>query len=353
MNSFGENIKLTIFGQSHAPAIGMTLEGIPAGLKIDFDELQRFMDRRAPGKAYSTSRKEPDVPEFVSGLIGNETCGAPITAIIRNKDTRPSDYGNLADVPRPGHADYTAAVKFGEARDRTGGGQFSGRLTAPMCIAGGLIKQFLKPMGIDVRARAYSIGDIVDEGLFPENEIGEDFPAVSEKSRAEMMEVIENARKEGDSVGGIVECIVTGVPVGVGEPMFGGLENRISSAVFGIPAVKGIEFGRGFESAALRGSEMNDPFYYDEEGRVRTKSNNAGGILGGIANGMPITFKVAIKPTPSIAKPQESVDLRTKENVTMTVNGRHDPCIVPRAVPVVEAVAAVAIYDALRANECG
>ena len=351
MNSFGENIKVTIFGQSHAPAIGMTLEGLPAGLKVDFDELQRFMDRRAPGKSYSTQRKEPDAPEFVSGLVGNETCGAPVTAIIRNKDTRPADYGNLADVPRPGHADYTAAVKFGDARDKTGGGQFSGRLTAPLCIAGGMIIQFLRERGIEVKARAASIGTVKDDGAFPENDIGEDFPAVSESSRAEMLGEIEKARAEGDSVGGIVECVVTGVPEGIGEPMFGGLENRIASAVFGIPAVKGIEFGRGFESARIKGSEMNDPFFFDGDGRVRTKTNNAGDILGGISDGMPITFRVAIKPTPSIAKPQESVDLKTKENVTMTVNGRHDPCIVPRAVPVVEAVAAIVIYDALLSAE--
>ncbi|MCR5694023.1 MAG: chorismate synthase [Clostridia bacterium] len=350
MNSYGSSIKVSIFGQSHSPEIGMTLEGIPAGRKIDLDELQKFMNRRAPGKSYSTSRKEPDVPEFVSGLVGGVTCGAPITAIIRNKDTRPSDYSNLADIPRPGHADYTAAVKYGDARDKTGGGQFSGRLTAPLCIAGGILIQLLRENGVKIRARALSIGNVKDSGAFPENEICGDFPAVSRESAGEMLEVIERARSEGDSVGGVIECVITGVKPGAGGPMFGGLENRIASAVFGIPAVKGIEFGRGFESACIKGSEMNDPFYFDEEGNVKTKTNNCGGILGGIADGMPITFRVAVKPTPSIAKPQQSVDLKTGENVTMTVNGRHDPCIVPRAVPAVEAAAAIAVYDAIAAG---
>ena len=347
MNTFGDNLKITVFGQSHSPAIGVTLEGVPAGRTVDFEELQKFLDRRSPGKAYSTARKEGDVPEFISGFSGGVTCGATITAIIRNNDTRPSDYSDLEDVPRPGHADYTAAVKYGDARDKTGGGQFSGRLTAPVCIAGGIILQLLKEKGIEVRARALRIGGVEDKGLFPEEPILEDFPAVSRKSADEMLEEIEKARLEGDSIGGIIECVITGVPAGVGEPMFGGLENKIASAVFGIPAVKGIEFGRGFGSSGLKGSEMNDPFFFDNEGKVRTKTNNCGGILGGISDGMPIVFRTAVKPTPSIGRPQDSVDLKTGKNVKMTVKGRHDPCIVPRAVPAVEAAAALALFDAM------
>ena len=347
MSSFGENIKVSIFGQSHSQEIGMTLEGIPAGKRIDTEELQRFMDRRAPGKSYSTPRKEPDRPEFVSGLEGGVTDGNTVKAVIRNTDIRPSDYGNLADIPRPGHADYTAALKYGENRDKTGGGQFSGRLTAPMCIAGGIILQLLAEKGILIKARALRIGDVTDEGAFPENDIDPDFPAVSRESGRRMLEAIAKAREEGDSIGGVIECVIEGMPGGVGGPMFGGLESRISAAVFGIPAVKGIEFGAGFESTFKKGSEVNDAFYFDRDGKVKTKTNNCGGILGGISDGMPITFKVAVKPTPSIVKEQDSVDLKSGQNVKMSVKGRHDPCIVPRAVPVVEAVAAIAIYDAL------
>lgn len=347
MSSFGGNIKVSIFGQSHSQEIGMTLEGIPAGKRIDTEELQRFMDRRAPGKSYSTPRKEPDRPEFVSGLEGGVTDGNTVKAVIRNTDIRPSDYGNLADIPRPGHADYTAALKYGENRDKTGGGQFSGRLTAPMCIAGGIILQLLAEKGILIKARALRIGNVTDEGTFPENDIDPDFPAVSRESGRRMLEAIAKAREEGDSIGGVIECVIEGMPGGVGGPMFGGLESRISAAVFGIPAVKGIEFGAGFESTLKKGSEVNDAFYFDRDGKVKTKTNNCGGILGGISDGMPITFKVAVKPTPSIVKEQDSVDLKSGQNVKMSVKGRHDPCIVPRAVPVVEAVAAIAIYDAL------
>ncbi len=330
-NSFGNIFRFTIFGQSHAPAIGVTVEGLPAGESIDMEALGSFMARRAPGGKYSTARKEADIPEFIAGLTPEGlSCGSPITAIIRNSDTRSRDYSELQFVPRPGHADYSAMVKYGEGRDFAGGGQFSGRLTAPLCIAGGIALQMLKKRGISISARIVSIGGETDEKA--------------------MFELIDAARAEGDSVGGVIECIADGVPAGIGEPMFGGMENRISQAVFGIPAVKGIEFGAGFASADKRGSENNDEFYFDN-GEVKTYGNNHGGILGGITSGMPIVFRAAVKPTPSIAKTQRSVNVQTGENTVLSVHGRHDPCIVPRAVPCMEAAMAVAIYDAILENE--
>ena len=346
-STYGENLHLTIFGQSHSPAIGVTVEGIPAGEKVDPDELQRFLDRRAPGKnAWSTPRKEADVPEILSGLVNGHTCGAPLTAIIRNTNTRPQDYANLAVVPRPGHADYTAEVKYGGWQDRTGGGHFSGRLTAPLCIAGGICLQILAREGITVVSRIAAIAGISDEGELTGSTADKEFPVVSDACGEKMREAIAAAREAGDSVGGIVECVVLGAPAGLGDPMFGGMENRIASAVFGIPAVKGVEFGAGFGASELRGSENNDAFAV-KDGRIVTETNRCGGILGGITTGMPIVFRAAFKPTPSIARAQRSVDLQTMTQETLTVAGRHDPCIVPRAVPCVEAAAAVAVYDAL------
>ena len=346
-SSTGENLKLTIFGQSHSPAIGMTLEGIPAGQRIDFDALSAFLKRRAPGQsALSTPRKEADAPEFLCGILNGYTCGAPITAIIRNTNTRSSDYEAFKNVPRPGHADYTAEVKYNGFQDRSGGGHFSGRLTAPLCIAGGIIIQLLKLEGISVLSRIRSIGDIYDEGELTEDISYKSFPTVSDEAGARMQALILDLKAKGDSVGGVVECILTGVPAGIGDPMFGGLENRISQTVFGIPAVKGIEFGAGFESARLLGSVNNDPFAY-EDGRVVTATNNSGGILGGISDGMPIVFKAAFKPTPSIALRQQSVNLSDHTATCLETSGRHDPCIVPRALPCVESAAAIAIYDAL------
>ena len=332
MNSFGNFFKFTIFGQSHAPAIGVTIEGVPSGFKVDFEELQSFLDRRAPGKdRFSTSRKEADAPEFIAGLSGENAdtaCGCPITAIIRNTNTRSSDYEYMRYIPRPGHSDYSAMMKYGiEERDYSGGGQFSGRLTAPMCIAGGIALQLLKKEGIEVSARYVMIGGKTDPD--------------------EMLDIIDKIKAGGDSVGGIIECTIKGVPAGVGEPMFGGMENRISQAVFGIPAVKGIEFGAGFAAASMLGSQNNDPFVQSLRGGIETETNNAGGILGGITNGMPIVFRAAFKPTPSISIPQKSVDIRTGKPKILEIKGRHDPCIVLRAVPVVEAAAACAVYDAL------
>ena len=345
------NLTVAIFGQSHAPAIGVTVDGLPAGLPVDLDALQQFLRRRAPGQnAWSTPRKEADAPEILCGLSNGRTCGAPLTAIIRNTNTRSGDYDNLRDTPRPGHADYTAQIKFSGAQDVAGGGHFSGRLTAPLCIAGGICLQLLKTQGITIRARIVSVGAVTDDSPFL-TPVGEKaFPAVSDAAAAAMQAEIAAARADGDSVGGVIECVVEGLPAGIGDPMFGGLENLISRAVFAIPAVKGIEFGAGFAAARMRGSENNDPFRV-ENGVVVTETNHCGGILGGISDGMPIVFRAAFKPTPSIARQQRSVSLGQMENKTLVIQGRHDPCIVPRAVPCVEAAAAIAVLDAVMARK--
>ena len=352
-SSYGENIRVTVFGQSHSPAVGVTVEGLPAGEELDRDALRRILSRRAPGQnTWSTARREADEPEFVSGLSGNVTCGAPITALIRNTDTRSKDYSLLARLPRPGHADYTAFVKYGEHRDYAGGGHFSGRLTAPLCLAGGICLQLLAREGIGVISRIAQIGPVYDRGELRASTAEKDFPVVDDAKGEEMRAVIAAAKAEGDSVGGVVECAVLGLPAGLGDPMFDGMENRIARIVFGIPAVKGLEFGAGFGLAALRGSEANDAFTV-RGGRIVTETNRCGGILGGITDGMPLVFRAAFKPTPSIAKEQRSVDLETLEEKTIVIEGRHDPCIVPRAVPAVEAAAAIAVYDALLGQRKG
>ena len=354
-STYGENLKLSIFGQSHGPAIGMTLDGIPAGLPVDLEKLQTFLNRRAPGQNdWSTPRREEDRPEFLGGLLDGFTCGAPIAAMIRNKNTRSGDYENLKDCPRPGHADYTAQIKYGGFQDAAGGGHFSGRLTAPLCIAGGLCKQWLEELGINIAARIASIGGENDafevDPTNPQiNAISTDFPVFSHDAADRMQKKIAEARAEGDSVGGIIECYITGLPVGLGEPMFGGVESRIAQIVYGIPAVKSLDFGAGYSAAYLRGSQCNDA-YTMENRMIRTLSNHAGGILGGITNGMPVIFTVAFKPTPSISRPQQSISLSKGEINTLEIKGRHDPCIVPRAVPVVESAAAIAIYDLILGN---
>ena len=358
--AYGDNLKLSLYGASHAPAVGMVLEGVPAGEKIDMKKLQAFLDRRAPGRNdFSSARKESDVPEFLSGLDHDETTGGPIEAVIHNTDVRPKDYDEYRYVPRPGHADYTAAVTYGKAlkkesktqtappgMDMSGGGPFSGRMTAPLCIAGGILKQLLELEGIHIFSRIAMIGGIDDAGEMTEDLSKKAFPTVSDEQGKKMQERILKAKEDGDSVGGIVECVVTGLPVGLGGPLFEGMESRIAEIVFAIPAVKGIEFGEGFNSAKLTGSENNDAFIV-ENGKVRTKTNHAGGILGGITNAMPLTFRTAFKPTPSIAKLQQSVDLKTMDKTELRIKGRHDACIVPRALPCVEAAAAVAVYDTL------
>lgn len=353
-STYGENLKLSIFGQSHGAAIGMTLDGIPAGLPVDMDALQVFLNRRAPGQNdWSTPRKEADRPEFLSGILDGYTCGAPITAVIYNKNTRSGDYANLKDCPRPGHADFTAQIKYGGFQDAAGGGHFSGRLTAPLCIAGGLCKQWLEGMGIRIFAHIAAIAGISDtpfDPLAPDADlIQPEFPVINQDAGARMRAVISAAKSDGDSVGGIVECAVTGLPAGVGEPMFGGVESRIAQIVYGIPAVKGVEFGAGFAAAKLRGSQNNDD-YVMTDGQIRTATNNSGGILGGITTGMPLIFRAALKPTPSISRPQQSVSLSSGKMQELVVKGRHDPCIVPRAVPVIEAAAAIAIFDMILGN---
>ena len=356
-STYGENLKLSIFGQSHGQGIGMTLDGIPAGLPVDLEKLQQFLNRRAPGQNdWSTPRKEEDRPEFLAGLLDGYTCGAPIAAVIYNKNTRSKDYSNLHDVPRPGHADYTAQIKYGGYQDVAGGGHFSGRLTAPLCIAGGLCKQWLEEMGISIGAHIhtiYGVEDLPFHPLRPQlDQVGTDFPVLSPESGEKMREAIAAARADGDSVGGIVECAVTGLPAGIGDPMFGGMESRIAQIVYGVPAVKMVEFGIGADVAYIYGSENNDEYTLEAEPGhiVHTVTNNSGGILGGITNGMPLIFRAAIKPTPSISMPQQSISLSRMANTTLEVKGRHDPCIVPRAVPVIEAAAAIAIFDAVLAR---
>ncbi len=451
-NNYGNVYKIGIFGQSHSPAVGVVIDGLPAGAEIDTSALQRFLDRRAPGRnSWSSARKEGDVPEFLSGVLPLEVpgqnshgkedtegsglgshekaeaevsglgshekaesdgsmqncpgiaevegsglgshekaeadgfrqsspekpeadgfgqcspekadaegrhssapasseilvcTGTAVTAVIRNSDAKSRDYEALRYTPRPGHADWPAYVKYGENRDFAGGGHFSGRMTAPLCIAGGIALQQMEKQGIRIISRIAAIGGLQDEGELLGSTAGKAFPTVSDAAGDAMKAAIEAARQEGDSLGGIIECRITGLPAGLGDHMFDGIENRIAKAVFGIPAVKGIEFGSGFAAASMKGSENNDPIIA-RDGRITCSTNNAGGILGGLTTGLPVTFRGAVKPTPSIAKAQKTVDLRTLEEKELVISGRHDPCIVPRAVPAVEAAAAVAIYDAL------
>ena len=343
-NSFGTALRLTIFGQSHGPAIGMTLEGLPAGFRPDGKALQAFLNRRAPGQGqHTTTRKEADVPEFLSGLVAGVTCGAPLCAVIRNTGARTQDYVNLQQIHRPSHADYPAYVKYGEAHDGRGGGKFSGRLTAPLCVAGGLCIQLLEQKGIRIGAQILQIGSVKNTRFDP---LSPEIPSPSAFPTEAMLAEIAAAKEEGDSVGGIIECAVTGLPVGLGEPMFDGLENRLAQILFAIPGVKGVDFGTGFDCASLRGSVHNDPYYVNQDGGIQTRTNHAGGILGGLSTSMPLVLRVAVKPTASIAKPQETVTYAGKSGM-LEIKGRHDPCIVPRAVPCVEAAVAVALTDLL------
>lgn len=352
-SSYGSRVRVSIFGQSHGEAIGVTIDGLPAGEAVDMERLAVFLKRRAPGKTeYSTPRREADAPEILSGLVNGRTCGAPLCAVIRNTDTRSGDYAAFADIPRPGHADYPAYVKHGGHNDARGGGHFSARLTAALCIAGGISMQLLERRGIFIGAHIAAIAGERDERFDPVSVTAEElrsvtskeFPVIDGFAGERMLRKIAAAKDAGDSVGGIVECCVLGLPAGLGEPIFDGLENNISKAVFGIPAVKGIEFGAGFLAAELLGSENNDA-YAVRGGEVVTLTNNHGGILGGLASGMPLIFRAAFKPTPSIALPQASVSLGKGENTGLSVRGRHDPCVVPRAVPCVEAAAAIAVAD--------
>ena len=353
-SEFGHLLKISVFGQSHGKAIGVVVDGLPAGEIIDLEELNAFLSRRKPGKSpLSTARKESDTPIFLSGLENGITCGAPLCAVIENGDQHSSDYSELRDKPRPGHADYTAYVKWRDQADMRGGGHFSGRLTAPLCIAGGIARQILARRGVYVGAHLWSVGTERDTPfpLRPTRELFESvaakpFPVLDDQAGERMQSLILEARQAQDSVGGVIECAATGMPAGLGDPMFGGVENRLASALFGIPAVKGVEFGDGFAAARAHGSENNDPFIM-EGGRVAAETNHAGGILGGITSGMPIVLRTAMKPTPSIARPQRTVSLSAGADTELVVHGRHDPCIAHRAVPVVEAVTAAVLLDLL------
>lgn len=369
-STFGNNIRVSIWGGSHEPAIGVDISGIPAGTVIDMDQLETFLRRRAPGSnPFGTKRREPDIPVPVKGLIpaaGGISESEPsasrfmtvtepnISLEIRNTDTRSSDYKALRTVPRPGHADYTARLRYGDTLNMAGGGPFSARMTAPLCIAGGIALQILAQQGIEIGAHILSIGDIEDTPIDPVNPDmptlhklkAENLAVISEDARQQMEACIINAGKGLDSVGGIIEACVLHIPGGIGGAMYDGLESALAPILFGIPAVKGVEFGAGFNASRLYGSQNNDPFYYDGD-YVRTRTNNHGGILGGITTGMPLIVRLAFKPTPSISKEQDSVDLDTKENTKLIVKGRHDPCVVPRAVPIVEAALAIGILDCM------
>ena len=360
-NTYGNNITLTIFGGSHDPEIGMTLTGFPAGVKLPEAELLAFMARRAPGQGpWATARKEPDIPVFTAGvteemLDGQKVYisdGSPMRAVIINTNQRSGDYSSLLDTPRPSHADYPARVKFGDTVDLRGGGKYSGRLTAPLCIAGAFCLAYLRERGIEVGAHILQVGAVKDAAfdrlhLTPEAlhaPAASSFSVIDPEAGEAMKGEIECARMTADSVGGIVECAVIGLPVGLGDHPFDGMEGRISAILFSIPAVKAVAFGDGFDFALGYGSTHNDA-YRVENGAVVTKTNHCGGIVGGMSTGMPVIFTCGFKPTPSIGSEQESVSLTRRENTTMTVKGRHDPCIIPRAVPVVEAAAALAVMD--------
>jgi chorismate synthase len=355
MSSIWTNrISISIFGESHGPAIGVVIDNLPAGEYINVEELGRFMARRAPKKdGTTTSRSEKDMPQILSGVHNERTTGTPLCAFIQNTDTHSGDYSNISRLARPGHADYTGTLRYRGFNDVRGGGHFSGRLTAPLCFAGAVCSQILERRGIYVGAHILSIHDTRDSEFDHVKVSREDildvrykeFPVINDRKGKIMFEDIQKARLGCESLGGIIECVAINVPAGIGSPIFDGLENSIAQLIFGIPAVKGLEFGAGFMTAKMVGSQNNDEFYVDDFGHVKTRTNNHGGILGGISSGMPITLNVAIKPTPSIAKPQATVDYSNMSNEVLEIKGRHDPCIVPRAVPCVEAAVSLAILS--------
>lgn len=352
---WGNKLKVSIFGESHGVGIGITIDGLPSGFEIDMDSVMKEMARRAPGKSnLSTARKEGDKPEILSGFFNGKTTGTPLCAIIRNSDMHSQDYGKLKDLMRPGHSDYPGYIRYNGFNDYRGGGHFSGRITAPLVFAGAVCKQILESRGITVGSHVKSIEDIQDKSFYDvelskkilkELQI-EELPLLIPEKEEEMRNTILKAKKEEDSVGGTIECAVLGINAGVGNPFFDSVESTLAHIMFSVPAVKGIEFGKGFEMTKLRGSECNDEYYYEGD-KVRTYTNNNGGITGGITNGMPILFKVAIKPTPSISKTQRTINIAEKKEEELVVVGRHDPCIVQRAVPVIEAVTAIGILDLL------
>ena len=353
---WGRNLKVSISGESHGTGIGITIDGLPSGFEIDLDKVNFEMGRRAPGKSpLSTARKEGDNVEILSGFFEGKTTGTPLCGIIRNKDNRSRDYGKLRDLMRPGHADYTGNVRYNGFNDYRGGGHFSGRITAPIVFAGAICKQILEKEGIKITSHVKSIGKVEDinfnsleiEEEIMNNLLNMELPVLDKSVEEKMREEILNAKSEGDSVGGIIECAITGIKAGVGSPFFYSIESVISHLLFSVPAVKGVEFGEGFNITKLRGSEANDSMYYDGD-QVKTRTNNNGGIIGGISNGMPIIFRAGIKPTASIIKKQETINIKTKENEELVIEGRHDPCIVQRAIPVIECIAAIGILDLMK-----
>lgn len=352
---WGNKLRLSIFGESHGEGIGVVINGLPAGLEIDFELIDKEMKRRAPGRnKISSQRKEADSAQIISGYFNNKTTGTPLCAIIRNKDNRSQDYDKTKELLRPGHADYTGYIKYKGFNDYRGGGHFSGRLTAPLVFAGAIAKQILMQSNIVIGSHISSIGHIQDDffdlvkvDAKTLNQLSKkDFPIVNDEKGEEMIELIEKVKLEGDSIGGTIETAILNLQAGLGEPFFDSVESKLSHLLFSIPGTKGIEFGRGFEIARLKGSQANDE-YYIKGSEVKTYSNNNGGILGGITNGMPVIFRAAIKPTPSISLKQKTVDIKHMTDTKIEIEGRHDPCIVPRAVPVVEAVSALAVLDLL------
>lgn len=355
-SEFGKLFKVSVFGESHGEGIGCVINGLPAGESIDIGELNAFLKRRAPGGSFVTKRREADEPIFLSGIYNGVLTGAPLCATIVNNDTRSGDYA-FGDTPRPGHADYTASIRYKNSADMRGSGHFSGRLTAPLCIAGGIAKQLLAKRGIYIGAHLQSVGCSLDEDfpLHPTKELfdrlaSEKIPTIDPDAQERFKTELLNAQNMNDSVGGCVEVAVIGLPAGLGSPMFDGIENRLAAAIFGIPAVKGLEFGMGFAAASMHGSVNNDPFII-EDGKVMTETNNSGGILGGITTGMPVVFRAAMKPTPSIGIRQKTVSLGNMCEAEIEIKGRHDPCVAIRAVPVFEAVTAAVIYDILLEEE--
>ncbi len=355
-STIGKNIRLTVFGQSHSDAIGGVIDGLPAGIKLDGDIIDRFSSRRSPGAdPFVSVRVEPDDTEILSGVKNGYTCDAPLGFMIRNYDIRPKDYSQFTDVPRPSHSDRPAYIHSSGYCDLSGGGHFSGRLTAPIVFAAAVIYPWLIERGVRVGAHLSALGRVVDKRFDPLGGDVNEFerlddtrlPFLDKRCEARAKAELETAVDSSDSVGGSVECSVVGMPAGLGSPMFDGVENRISRTVFGIPGVKGIEFGSGFESVSMYGSEHNDPYLGERDGRLITASNNAGGVLGGLTTGMPVIFNVAFKPTASIARAQDTFDFRSGSMTKLEINGRHDPCIAVRAVPVVQAAAIFCAADIL------
>lgn len=348
--NWGKNIELSLFGESHGKAIGIVIGNLPAGIKLDMDAINRDMKRRAPGQnKMSTARVEKDEVGIISGIIDGVTTGAPLVGMISNTDQHSKDYSYLKEMMRPGHSDYPAYVKYQGYNDVRGGGHFSGRLTAPIVFAGAIAKQILASKGIYVGAHIQSIKNIYDDSFdvnVSENTLKDllvkQYPTINDQAYRKMQEAIEQARMNQDSVGGSIECAIVNVPAGIGNPFFDSIESHLSQLLFSIPAVKSVRFGDSM--CELYGSEANDSYYYDGD-VVKTKTNHNGGILGGISTGMPIIFKVGIKPTPSISKVQNTINVKNKENTELEIKGRHDPCIVPRAIVVVEAMAALGILD--------